>query len=110
MPAQCWECHEYGHIADNCPSKLYAVETGDGKPPWCGRCDRETRLVYFRRDGTDCARRCTTCHPRSTTFPATYTRCRECKHAIYAWDIRSECGNHQPVGKHLTPKKEETAK
>lgn len=110
MPAQCWECHEYGHVAADCPAKLYASEVGDGKSVWCGQCDRETRLVYFvRTEGDrkyDAARRCTSCHPRSTTLPATYSRCKSCKHAVYAWDVRSECGKHQPIGKHLTAKKD----
>src|ERR1700685_1502225 len=102
MPAQCFECREYGHIAADCPTKLYAVEVGDGRPPWCGMCDRETRLIYFRRHGTDAARRCSTCHPRSTTLPPTYSKCRGCGRAVYAWDVRSECGKHQEIGKQLT--------
>jgi ribosomal protein L32 len=101
MPARCFECQEIGHIAADCPGKLYAVELHDKKPLWCGQCDRETRLVYFVRDGRETARRCTMCHPRSTTLPATYNKCRECGHAVYAWDIRSECGMHQPIGKQL---------
>jgi ribosomal protein L32 len=101
MPAKCYECGEYGHISADCPQKLYAVEVGDGKPPWCGQCDRETRLVYFVRDGIETARRCAACHPRSTTLPVTYSKCRGCGHAIYAWDVRSECGRHQEIGKRL---------
>jgi zinc knuckle protein len=101
MPAKCFECQEIGHIAADCPAKLYASEMGDGKPAWCGQCDRETRLVYFRRDGQEAARRCTACHPRSTVLPVTYSKCKDCKHAVYAWDVRSRCGQHQPVGTHL---------
>lgn len=110
MPAQCWECHDYGHVAADCPSKLYASEIGDGKPAWCGQCDRETRLVYFRRDGTDAARRCTSCHPNSTVLPAQFGKCRGCGHAIYDWDRRSECGKHQPIGKQLRVKPTEKAR
>jgi hypothetical protein len=98
MPAQCFECREYGHIAADCPSKLYASEMGDGKAPWCGQCDRETRLVYFVRNGRDAARKCRNCHPQAGNIPVTYKKCQRCGKAILAWDIRSECGQHQPIG------------
>jgi hypothetical protein len=106
MPAQCFECREYGHIAADCPAKLYAAEIGDGKPPWCMQCDRETRLVYVVRHGAEAAHRCQACHPQGHMLPVTYKKCRGCGHAIYFWDVRSECGMHQPVGKQLKTKKE----
>lgn len=101
MPARCFECQEIGHIASDCPTKAYAAELGDGKPPWCGQCDRETRLIYFIRDSTEAARRCYTCHPKSQTLPAQFSRCKTCRSAIYVWDIRSECGKHRTVGEQL---------
>lgn len=99
---KCFGCQQYGHIERDCPEKTYAAEIGGGdKPPWCGMCDRETRLVYFLRDGATTARRCTTCHPSSHLLPAQHKRCKGCKAVIYEWDMRSECGKHQPVGKQL---------
>lgn len=109
MPARCFECQEIGHIAADCPAKLYAAEIGDGKPMWCGQCDRETRLVYFIRNGAEAARRCPSCHPQGHMLPVTYKKCRGCGHAIYFWDVRSECGKHQEVGKQIKPKQKEMA-
>lgn len=106
MAVQCYECSEYGHIAADCPSKLYAAEIGDNKPVWCQQCDRETRLVYVVRDGREAAHRCQTCHPQGHMLPATYKKCRGCGRAVYAWDVRSECGKHQEIGKQLNAKKE----
>lgn len=104
---KCFNCQEYGHLAKDCKTKFYeqeyAAELGDGKPPWCQQCDRETRLVYFIRDGIETARRCYTCHPKSQTLPEQYSRCKSCRAAVYKWDIRSECGKHTTVGQHLKP-------
>lgn len=116
MPAQCFECHEYGHISADCPTKLYGSEIGDGKPPWCMQCDRETRLIYVVSSRTpsghpvEAAHRCPTCHPQGHMLPVTYKKCRGCGHAIYIWDVRSECGMHQQVGKQIMPKEKEMAK
>jgi len=102
---KCFGCQQYGHLERDCPSKHFASELGDGdKPPWCSECDRETRLIYFRRDGRDCARRCTTCHPLGHLLPVQFKRCKACKSVIYIWDSRTECGSHLPVGKQLTVK------
>ena len=100
MPARCFECQEIGHIAADCPQKLYAVDLKDAKPLWCGQCDSVTRLVYFIRDGHEAARKCKNCNPKPG-LPVTYARCGTCRRGVYAWDVRSECGQHQPVGKHL---------
>lgn len=96
---KCFGCGNYGHIERGCPEKTYAAELGDDKPPWCQQCERETRLVYLRLDGRDAARRCTTCHPSGHLLTAQFKRCKTCKAVIYQWDLRSECGKHEPVSK-----------
>ena len=97
---KCFGCGEYGHIERDCPAKNYATELGDGdKPPWCNGCDRETRLVYFRRDSADCSRRCPVCNPQGHLLAVQFKRCKPCKSAIYVWDTRTECGSHLPIGK-----------
>jgi|SRR5579859_3914918 len=98
---KCFECQQYGHLSKDCPEKQFAAELGVDKPPWCFQCDRETRLVYFVRDGVTAARKCYTCHPNSQTLPAQFAKCRACRAVIYQWDIRSECGRHTPVGRQL---------
>ena len=107
----CFKCGNRGHMARDCDCADYAAELGDGdKPPWCGMCDRQTRLVHFSRDGHDAARRCDTCHPSGHLLPAQFKRCGNCKSVIYIWDLRTECGSHRPVGKHLTVREKEEAK
>lgn len=107
---KCFGCQQYGHLERDCPEKTYASELGGGdKPPWCGQCDRETRLTLVRLDGCDTARRCVTCHPSGHLLSAQFKRCGKCKAVIYEWDMRSECGRHQPVGKHMTVSTERKA-
>lgn len=96
---KCFGCGNYGHLERDCPETAYAAELGDGdKPPWCGMCDRDTRLVYYLRNGRDAARRCETCHPSGHLLPVQYKRCKHCKAVIYQWDRRTECGDHPPTG------------
>jgi hypothetical protein len=90
---------------------LYASEIGDRKPIWCGYCDRETRLVFTETEHGTKARRCQNCHPQGHMLPVTYKKCRSgCGQAVYVWDVRSECGKHQPVGIPMTPPEKEKAK
>lgn len=108
---KCFGCGNYGHYERDCPEKTWASELGDGdKPPWCGQCDRETRLVYFLRDGEYCSRRCRTCHPSGHLLPVQFKRCGKCKSVIYEWERRTECGSHRPVGRHMEVKEKTGAR
>ena len=93
---RCFSCQQYGHIERECPDRNSATETGDGKPPWCGECDRRTRMLTMRRDGRDVAIRCR-CNPNGHLMAGQFKRCPECKAVIYEWDRNSECGKHVPA-------------
>lgn len=91
----CHTCGQPGHVARDCQWQADI----EGRPPWCGECDRDTRLVdhgsYVQR-----------CH-RCWAWPAKKTRfhqllpqhklCGGCKEIIYDFDKRP-CGSHQPLG------------
>jgi len=104
---KCFGCGEYGHIERDCPANSYASELGDGdKPPWCGECDRYSRLIYFiapsgipDRPGTVTARRCKVCNPQGHLLAVQFKRCKQCKAVTYIWDTATECGSHPPTGK-----------
>jgi hypothetical protein len=92
MPATCYGCGEKGHIESECP---YAAElAADGKPPWCGICDRRSRLIGA--PGGQPAR-CTQCHPSRRKQLAQHRRCPTCHVVVYEWD-NSECGHHEMPG------------
>jgi hypothetical protein len=61
-----------------------AVENrlGGDKPPWCGMCDKRTRLI--ERDGIP--RRCR-CHPKTAPL-AQFRTCTVCQDHIYEWQMR----------------------
>lgn len=86
---RCGNCGTTGqHITSECP---YTAELGHaGKPPWCGNCDKATRLVDH---GTHMAR-CAACHPLAWKPLAQHKRCGGCNSLIYTWDNRP-CGQHQ---------------
>jgi hypothetical protein len=93
---RCFGCQQFGHLERDCTNRNSAADTGDDGPPWCGECDRRTRLHMVHRDGRDAVTRCQ-CHPSG--LPAQFKRCGECKAVIYEWDRNSECGSHEPVSK-----------
>ena len=85
----CGNCGTTGqHITSECP---YTAELGHGgKPPWCGNCDKATRLV----DHGHSMARCAACHPLAWKPLAQHKRCGGCNSLIYTWDNRP-CGQHQ---------------
>lgn len=99
---KCFECGDDGHMSRSCPNRdmiRREQAAADGKPIWCGECDRRTRLIITTTDGHDVATRCQ-CHPESHKLPAQFTRCH-CGTVIYQWDTAG-CDRHQPIGAHLT--------
>ena len=91
----CHSCGEPGHIAKDCQWESDL----EGRPPWCGECDRETRLV----DHGSYAQRCHRCW----AWPAKGTRfhqllpqhkkCGGCGELVNVWD-KDKCGKHEPLG------------
>lgn len=95
----CFECGKPGHFAANCPEVVFAEELGtaaDSRPPWCGECDRRTRM-RFHADA-DVMTRCPKCNP-NFDLPAQFKICK-CADVVYRWD-KSECGSHEEVRKQL---------
>lgn len=96
----CFKCGG-PHFAADCPEVVFAAELGtDGRPPWCGQCDKRTRTLYDAE--ADQVHRCPVCHP-DKDLPPQFRVC-SCGDVVYRWD-RSECGNHQPVGKQAEKEK-----
>lgn len=94
---KCYNCGAPGHFASGCPEIVFSAELGtggDGRPPWCGQCDKRTRLVFD--PDADTASRCPDCHPEKD-LPAQFRICK-CGDVIYKWD-QTECGSHQAIGK-----------
>src|ERR1700734_2080718 len=82
---KCFQCQNYGHLARDCPDVKFAAELGtadDGRPPWCGQCDKRTRLLYD--PAADSCARCPACHPEKD-LPHQFRICK-CGCAVYRWD------------------------
>lgn len=99
--ARCYECGDEGHMARSCPN-LFAIrqdqERADGKPMWCGHCDRRTRLVLIITADGEKVKRCD-CHPESHKLPVQFATCPRCRNVVYQWDT-APCEKHQAVGVH----------
>lgn len=90
----CFKCGG-PHFVAECEEVVFAEELGtasDGRPPWCGECDKRTRLTG------DPPGRCARCNPNDDLL-AQYRLCR-CGQTIRRWDP-SPCGSHEPVGEPL---------
>ena len=83
---KCYDCGDEGHIAPNCPNSEIDAS---GKPPWCGFCDEQTRLI----DAGDLVARCHTCHPLRNRQLKQHRKCPHCHMTVYQWDTE-ECGSH----------------
>jgi len=84
---KCFECGADGHIAPNCPNVGLAA---DGRPPWCGICDEQTRLIGIPGDRLA---RCRECHPLARETLKQFRRCPSCKELVYRYDT-APCGSH----------------
>ena len=91
MPAKCFGCGADGYVQSDCP--YCAADADSGKPPWCGICDRRTRLVTTDLQ-TGTLQRCRQCHPHRHKTLTQHRRCPECKTLAYSWDA-NPCGMHE---------------
>lgn len=84
---QCYRCGMEGHRERDC--LIAAIDNGD-KPPWCGICDPNSRLVG---NASGIPIRCPDCHPFRGQQLKQFKRCPGCKMQIHEWDT-SPCGSH----------------
>ncbi len=97
---ECYQCGSEDHLSRNCPGRQPPPppEPGEERPPWCGICDKRTRLI----DRGDVVQRCPSCWawPARGTYPkqqlAQHATCGGCGQVVYTWD-QLPCGKHQPV-------------
>lgn len=89
----CANCGTTGrHMTSECPQL-----SQPGRPPWCGECSNQTRLI----DHGDYMQRCPRCWawPAKGTYPhqelPQFKRCGGCGKRVYTWDSYP-CGEHQP--------------
>ncbi|MGH3220031.1 MAG: hypothetical protein ACRDPY_15225 [Streptosporangiaceae bacterium] len=88
---KCFECGDDGHYAADCPNR--AAVGADGRPPWCGFCDEQTRHIDTGRG----IARCRQCHPLGRKLLPSDRRCASCHQLIYEWD-NNPCGSHSGPG------------
>jgi len=98
MAFTCRACGDEGHYARSCPN----TEILDARPPWCGVCDPDTRLVALNADGTLC-KRCPDCHETPGRPLPQHARCGKCKQVIYKWDAKTDCDKHIAIGVPIQP-------
>lgn len=88
---KCENCGDAGHFASQCP---WQGELGTmTRPPWCGECDKVTRLI----DHGSYLQRCHRCHPRAHSRFPQHRVCGGCGQLVYAWDVLP-CDKHQALG------------
>lgn len=88
---RCFRCGTVGHIEAGCPyTPADLADASAPRRPWCGNCDKSTRLI----DHGDHVARCAECHPLGYKPLAQHKRCGGCGKTIYEWE-RQPCGSHQ---------------
>ena len=96
----CFRCGADDHLYRDCPqdTTAAATTTGGDRRPWCGDCDKRTRLL----DHGSHMERCRRCWawPAKGTYPGQllpqHKRCGGCRNLVYIWDA-FPCGSHQPL-------------
>lgn len=89
---KCHGCGGKGHFERDCQNR--EIDGASRRPPWCGICDPQTRLVGLGPDGP--MARCSDCHPLRGQLLVQHKRCTGCRILIYSWD-------NNPCGKHSSP-------
>ena len=84
----CTYCGATGrHMTSECPDLATS-----SKPPWCGECNPQTRLI----DHGTYASRCPSCHPHGRLPLHQHKRCGGCHQLTYVFDD-TKCGSHRPI-------------
>ena len=84
----CYGCGGNGHFESECPN----AGIDDGKPPYCGQCDKKRRTL----DTPAGPRRCPACHPLGRQLLPQFRTCPDCDSVIHKWD-RMPCDSHIAV-------------
>lgn len=95
----CFRCGDDDHLSYDCPqgTREQPAPPPDGPSgaagaPWCGTCDKQTRLIEY----ADYMTRCPRCHPKAHATLPQHRRCGGCTQVVYAWDPMP-CGHHQAL-------------